>query len=274
MWNRFTLAGARSASVFGDITAVSRVPNSMEVWWVGTGATVQGAYWYEGQPWKRYELAPAGSASADGSFTAVSRVPNSMEVWWVGTEPPSRRLLYEGQPGSQYNCASRSAWEALPRSRALQLGRSGGSEPASVQGACWWRASLSGTTRARRRFGRRKHYRGLARPQHGVWWVRPNPVQGAYWYEGQPWKRYEPAPATRDGSITTAVRAFQRSMKSGVGTEASVKARLLVTAGQPLKRCSRTRASRKRFGRRKHYRGLAHSRQHGSLVGRNRRVGS
>jgi hypothetical protein len=90
MWNRFTLAGARSASVGGGIAAVARVPNSMEVWWVGTEASVQGAYWYEGQSWKRYELAPAGSASGDGSITAVSRIPDSMEVWWVGTDASVR----------------------------------------------------------------------------------------------------------------------------------------------------------------------------------------
>jgi hypothetical protein len=90
MWNRFTLAGARSASVGGGIAAVARVPNSMEVWWVGTDASVQGAYWYEGQSWKRYELAPAGSASGDGSITAVSRIPDSMEVWWVGTDASVR----------------------------------------------------------------------------------------------------------------------------------------------------------------------------------------
>ena len=81
-----------AASVDGSITAVSRIPNSMEVWWVGIEASVQGAYWYEGQPWKQYELAPAGSAS--GSITAVSRIPDSMEVWWVGTDASVRDAFW------------------------------------------------------------------------------------------------------------------------------------------------------------------------------------
>ena len=66
----------------------------MEVWWVGTEASVQGAYWYEGQPWKRYELAPTGSASVVGSITAVSRIPDSMEVWWVGTDASVRDAFW------------------------------------------------------------------------------------------------------------------------------------------------------------------------------------
>ena len=84
MWSNFTLAGNNSAN--GGIAAVSRISNSMEVWWVGTDASVQGAYWYDGQPWQRYELAPAGSASVDGNIAAVSRISNSMEVWWVRTD--------------------------------------------------------------------------------------------------------------------------------------------------------------------------------------------
>jgi hypothetical protein len=67
----------------GGIAAVSRVPDGMEVWWVGD-ASVEGAYWYEGQLWRRYQLAPRFSASVFSSVTAVSRIFNRMEVWWVG----------------------------------------------------------------------------------------------------------------------------------------------------------------------------------------------
>ena len=84
-WRQFELAPAESISGNGSIVAVSRIPNSMEIWWVGANGSVQGAYWYEGQQgWRRYELAPAGSASLNGGITAVSRIPNSMEIWWVG----------------------------------------------------------------------------------------------------------------------------------------------------------------------------------------------
>ena len=72
------------ASADGCITSVSRIPNSMEVFWINKDGSVHGAYWYDGSNWGNYELAPAGSASTNGSIAAVSRIPNSMEVFWVG----------------------------------------------------------------------------------------------------------------------------------------------------------------------------------------------
>lgn len=45
----------------GRIAAVSRIPNSMEVWWIEANGSVQAAFWYEGIPWQFLELAPAGS---------------------------------------------------------------------------------------------------------------------------------------------------------------------------------------------------------------------
>jgi hypothetical protein len=71
-WQRYELAPAGFASTTGGITAVSRIPNSMEVWWIGANGSVQAAYWYEGQQWQRYELAPAGFASTTGGITALS----------------------------------------------------------------------------------------------------------------------------------------------------------------------------------------------------------
>ncbi|PEM35625.1 hypothetical protein CN634_24060, partial [Bacillus pseudomycoides] len=79
--------------------AVSRIPNSMEVWWIGANGSVPSAFWYEGQPWRRQETAPAGNASTTGGITAVSRIPNSMEVWWIGANGSVQDAFwYEGQP--------------------------------------------------------------------------------------------------------------------------------------------------------------------------------
>ena len=85
-WQRFELAPAGSASTNGSITAVSRIPNSMEVFWVGQNGSVQDAYWYEGSNWQRYELYSKDDAksSTNGSITVVSRIPNSIEVFWIG----------------------------------------------------------------------------------------------------------------------------------------------------------------------------------------------
>jgi hypothetical protein len=77
----------------------------MEVWWQGPGYSLQGAYWYEGQPWQRYQLAPPNS---DYSFdiTAVSRTPTSMEVWWTGPNNSVQGAYWnEGQPWQRYQLA-------------------------------------------------------------------------------------------------------------------------------------------------------------------------
>jgi hypothetical protein len=78
------LAPGGSASPFGGITSVSRIPASMEVWWIGANGSVQDAFWYEGGQWNRFELARAVSGSPRGAVAAVSRIPGSMEVWWIG----------------------------------------------------------------------------------------------------------------------------------------------------------------------------------------------
>ena len=77
-WRTFELAGAGSFSRGSGMAAVSRVPNSMELWWTGANGSVEGAYWYDGGQWQRYEMAPEGSACRE-VISAVSRVPNSME---------------------------------------------------------------------------------------------------------------------------------------------------------------------------------------------------
>ncbi len=97
-WQHFELAPAVSAG--GRITAVSRIPGSMEVWWVGPNGSVQDANYYDGSGWHRFQLAPAGSASPNGPITAVSRIPGSMEVWWsVRTSRCRMPTITTGQGG-------------------------------------------------------------------------------------------------------------------------------------------------------------------------------
>jgi hypothetical protein len=47
----FEIAPTESASTEGSIAAVSRIPNSMEVWWIGVNGAIRDAYWYEGTGW-------------------------------------------------------------------------------------------------------------------------------------------------------------------------------------------------------------------------------
>jgi hypothetical protein len=164
--------------VFGGITAVSRIPNSMEVWWVGD-ASVEGAYWYEGQPWQRYQLGPPGSASIFGKITAVSRIANSMEVWWVGIGASVQGAYwYEGQPWQRYQLA--------PTDSAA-----GGIAAVSRIANIWSRI-----------------------PSIEVWWVGTNgSIQGASGIGGQPWQRYELAPAG-SASVFSCIAAVSRIANS------------------------------------------------------------
>lgn len=107
-WNKFELATSGTSSTKGKIATVSRIPNSMEAWWIGDNGSVQASYWYEGmQQWQRYELAPAGSASPSGGICAVSRIPNSMEVWWVGADGSIQDAYwYEGAQWQRFELAT------------------------------------------------------------------------------------------------------------------------------------------------------------------------
>ena len=91
-WNSYQLADPGTAAPAGGIAVVSRIPNSMELWWITNNGAIQGAHWYEGPSarWNSYELAPAGTAAPAGGIAVVSRIPNSMELWWITTMAPSK----------------------------------------------------------------------------------------------------------------------------------------------------------------------------------------
>lgn len=155
----------------GSIVTVSRIPDSMETWWIGADGAVKGANWYEGSGWKHYELAPPGSASPNGSITAVSRVPHSLEVWWIGTDGSVQDAYwYEGSEWKRYQLAPPKS--ANPKGGITAVSR----RPNTME----------------------------------VWWVGENgSVQDANWYEEVGWQRYELAPpgsASMSGGITAISR--------------------------------------------------------------------
>jgi len=105
-WRGFQLAPDGGASLSGGAAAVSRVPNSMELWWVGANGSIQDNYWYDGSPWNRFELASAGSASPSSGIAAVSRISNSMELWHVGANGSIQdNYWYDGSQWSQFELA-------------------------------------------------------------------------------------------------------------------------------------------------------------------------
>jgi hypothetical protein len=245
-WRGFQLAGPQSASPTGDVAAVSRIPGSMENWWIGADGSVQAAYWYEGGQWARYELAPAGSASVDGGITAVSRIPGSMEVWWIGADGSVQAAFwYDGGQWTRYEIAPAgsastsgaiAAVSRIPGSMELWwVGPNG-----SVQAAFWYdggqwtryelapagSASTSGSIAVVSRIPTSME----------LWWIGANgSVQAAFWYDGGQWTRYEIAPAgsaSTSGSITSVSRIPTSMELWWIGANGSVQASYWYDGGQ------------------------------------------
>jgi len=219
-WSNFSLAAAGSASPKSGIVAVSRIPNSMELWWIGQDGSIQGADWYQGANWQRYQLAPKASASLTSGIAVVSRMPNSMELWSVGADGSIQdHYWYEGSNWQSFTLATAgsasltsgiTAVSRIPNSMELWwVGQDG-----SIQGADWYQG------------GNWQRYqlapKGSASPTTGIaavsripnsmelWWVGPDgSIQGADWYQGGSWQRYQLAPKG-SASLTSGIAVVSR----------------------------------------------------------------
>ena len=187
-WNRFTLAPSGSAVGTAKIKAVSRIPNSMELWWTGADGSVQDAFWYDGATWQRFALAPGGRSALAGGVTAVSRIPNSMEVWWTGADGSVQDAFwYDGASWQNFTLAG----------------------PGS--------ASLDGGIKAVSRIPNSME----------LWWTGADgSVHDAFWYDGATWQNFELAPpgsASPQGGIA-AVSRIPNSMEIWwIGQDGSVQ---------------------------------------------------
>lgn len=82
------IAEKNSASKTGGLAAVARTQSSIDVWWIGTDGSVQGATWTEGVGWRRYDDAVSGpgTASKTSGLAAMSRTEATTEVWWIADD--------------------------------------------------------------------------------------------------------------------------------------------------------------------------------------------
>jgi hypothetical protein len=219
-WRGFELAPAGSAAASGGVAAVSRIPNSMETWWIGANGSVQDAFWYEGGAWQRFELAPAGSASASGAIAAVSRIPGSMELWWITSAGAVQGAFwYEGGQWSRYELAPPgsaspeggiAAVSRVPNSMEVWwIGANGSVQDAFwYEGAAWQRFELAppGSASSRSRIAAVSRIPGSME----LWWIGANgSVQDAFWYDGHPWQRFELAPPG-SASLESGLAAVSR----------------------------------------------------------------
>jgi hypothetical protein len=101
-WNGFTLAPTGSAlaslSPGGQITAVSKASNTMEVWFIGRDNSVQDRYYFDGWGWNGFTL--SGPGSAESALASVAPSSTSMDVFWRGYGSNSVQLAF-GPPWAQ-----------------------------------------------------------------------------------------------------------------------------------------------------------------------------
>lgn len=115
-WQNFTLveaSGPPSASPTRGIAAVSRIPTSMEVWYVGSDGSVQDLYWYQSGQWPNFggqwKSSRVPGAEVDTSFASQRRTPTAQCGSHGGSSwgPTFRgKRARNGSPGSP--CALRS----------------------------------------------------------------------------------------------------------------------------------------------------------------------
>ncbi len=237
-WQGFPLAPAGSSSAHG-VAAVSRIPGSMELWYVGADGSIQDRYWYDTSTWQGFELAPAGSAAAGSGIAAVSRIPGSMELWWVAPNGSVQgAYFYDGNPWGRYELAP--AGSASPTGGIAAVSRIDSSmelwfvgADGSVQDRYWYD---TGTWQ-----GFELAPAGSAALSSGIaavsripgsmelWFVGADgSVQDRYWYDTGTWQGFELAPAG-SAALSSGVAAVSRipgSMELWfVGADGSVQDR-------------------------------------------------
>jgi hypothetical protein len=116
-WNTpFNLAQAGSAAP-GVISALARIPQHLDVFWVGTDWSVQTTWWDQnannGQWNTAFPVAPAGS-SATGAIVALARMPQHLDVFWIGNDESVQTTWWDqnannGQWNTPFNLAPAGA---------------------------------------------------------------------------------------------------------------------------------------------------------------------
>jgi hypothetical protein len=220
---RDAVAAPTVAAPTTGMAALSRIDTSMEIWWIGLGGTVQGAYWYQDQnnnAWQRYTLTNPGTASDQSGVAAVSRIPAAMEIWWVGphgsvegaywyaTDPDPQWRRYQLAPdGSAAQSHGIAAVSRKPTNMdVVWITPDGG-----VKGAYWnegdvWQpypAAVADAASASLDGGLAAVSRGATGLE--VWWIGPDgSVQGAAWTDSAGWHRYADPVAPKGSAATTS----------------------------------------------------------------------
>lgn len=211
-WHRFQLAPSGSASATSGLTAVSRMPNGMETWWLAAdGGSVQGASWSEGGQWSRYTVAPVygeGAPAQGSGIASLSWRPERLWMWFAGKNGWIQWNWWTADRGwnGGVNMVPRGA-AATTTSIAAASRFTNHTEvwfvapDASVQGVYYYGSDFASYALAPA--GQASAAGGMAglsrKPSClDVWWIGSGgSVKCGMWSDGNPWRVYDVAP---DGS--------------------------------------------------------------------------
>lgn len=236
-WKQFDLRGPNSAASTSRIAVLSRVPDSMETFWVAPNGSVQDSYFYERGGWRHFELSGPSSAATQGGLAAVARHSQTMEVFWVGNDGSIQDAYwYEGQGWKRTTLFP--AGSAAQTSNIAAVSRQANTmeifwvapDGSLRQGCCfnsggWRQIQLTAAGNASVNGG----IAALSRKSNTVevFYVGTNgTVRDAYWYAGAPWKFFDLAPpgsTSPSAPITAVARRADTMEVFWVGANGSVQ---------------------------------------------------
>jgi hypothetical protein len=103
----FAITPPNAARRGGAIAAVARLPEHLDVFWIGPDGGI-GSTWWDSAPgmsWgdhTPFGIAPPGSAGAGGGLAAVARTPSHLDVFWVGADEAIGSTWWDGAPGASW----------------------------------------------------------------------------------------------------------------------------------------------------------------------------
>ena len=221
-WRHYqdAVAALGAASSSSGIAALSRIPTSMEIWWIGIDGSVQGAFWYDDADpsWQRYPVTGLGAASTTSGVAAASRYDTNMEIWWIGPQGSIEGAFWydDGKNWRRYgapvapngSAAQGHCIDAVSRTRnsmdVLWIAPNG-----EVRWAYWrhgseWEVDSSPVAPAHSASpasGISVINRGFT-GMEAVWVAPDGSVQGASWTATTGWQPY-PGPVAGPGSAST-----------------------------------------------------------------------
>jgi len=99
----FEIAPPGAARLGSPVVAVSRVPEQIDVFWIGPDGSIMTQWWRAGAGtgWADhgpFPVAPAGSAGPGSGLTVVARTMEHLDVFWIGPDNAVMTQWWDGAP--------------------------------------------------------------------------------------------------------------------------------------------------------------------------------